>query len=520
MSELSEWKAKYLSLAEKQEAQAAEYAGAEKLLCRTIIRLTLATAGLDPALDPTLIKLRDSLRRGFDPSLKKELDTLSDTLMRMGGEEPESAVAATPDLLGRLLARVKLSGKPARRLKELSAQLMADPVSAEEEQLDELLALLTASPGRARGGILERLFRRERPEDLAEVASAGADTPNRVLLNLLEKLQWPGRLTSDISALKGRLESDESAEAWVLALEKLSKLIMELFGDVQSEIQAAENFLNDLTLRLNEIDRHISGNSALREASRQSGRDFSQAMKGDMDGLRQSVHVAKDLKLLQQDIAARVDSIQQRIDAHMEVEEQRLQEAEETEQQLRDRLQSLEQETQTLQNRVAEVHHQALKDALTGLPNRMAYEERMAHEYAVWKRNKQPLVLLIWDVDNFKQINDSFGHQAGDKVLRVIGRTLSERPREMDFVGRYGGEEFVMLLVGAPLEDAVQVAEQIRESVERQGFHSSDNQPIAVTISCGISEFTADDEPSMVFQRADRALYQAKREGKNRCVVM
>ena len=527
MSESSDWKDKYLSLAERQETEAAAFAEAEKLLSRTIIRLTLATSGLDPALDPTLKKLRDSMRRGFDPSLKKELDALSDTLMRMGEDEEEEEVAASPapDLLQRLLGRVTLSGKPARRLKELGAQLMADPAGADEALLDELLVLLTpdsaaSAPSGASGGLFGRLFRRQPGEGLVEAVPADSDSPNRVLLNLLEKLEWPGRLTSDISALKGGLEEGESAEAWVLVLEKLSKLIMELFGDVQSEIQATENFLNDLTVRLNEIDHHISGNSDLRQATIKSGRDFNQAMQGDMDGLRQSAGAATDLKLLQQDIGTRLDTIQLRIDSHLEAEERLLQEAEEKEQHLRTRLQVLEGEAAELQGRVEEAHHQALKDAVTGLPNRMAYEERLAHEYAVWKRNKEPLMMLVWDVDDFKLINDRYGHQSGDKALRVIGRTLSERPRETDFVGRYGGEEFVMLLVGAPMEDVMQVAEQIRESVAQQGFHSSGKQQIAVTISCGISEFKEGDDPQMVFQRADKALYQAKREGKNRCVVM
>jgi diguanylate cyclase len=519
MSESSDWKEKYLSLVERQETEAAEYAEAEKLLCRAIIRLTLATSGLDPTLDPTLRKLRDTLRRGFDPSLKQELNALSDTLMR-GKEGASDESDAATDLLPRLLARAGLKGKAAKRLRELAGRLQANPEAASDAQLDELLMLLTSRAGKeARAGLFARILKGKSETSIAP-ENKSTDSPNRVLLNLLEKLEWPGRLTSDISALKGRLESDGSAEAWVLVLEKLSKLVMELFGDVQSEIQATEHFLSDLTMRLNEIEQHISGNQALRDASRKSGHDFSQAMKGDMDNLRQSATAAKDLKLLQQDIAARVDSIQQRIDAHIEVEEQRLHEAEETEQQLRDRLRSLEKETEVLQSRVTEVHHQALKDAVTGLPNRMAYEERLAHEYAVWKRNKGQLALLVWDVDSFKQINDCYGHQSGDKALRVIGKTLSERPRESDFVGRYGGEEFVMLLVGSPLEDVVLVAEQIRESVANMGFHSANKQHIAVTISCGISEFKEGDEPHKVFQRADKALYQAKREGKNRCVVM
>jgi diguanylate cyclase len=226
MSDSSDWKKQYMSLAERQEAEAADFAEAEKLLSRTIIRLTLATSGLDPTLDPILKKLRDSMRRGFDPSLKKELDALSDTLMRMGEDEEEAPTSPAPDLLQRLLDRVTLSGKPARRLKELGAQLMADPAGADEAQLDELLGLLTtdsemSAPSGA--SLFGRLFKRQPEEGPFEAIPSDSDSPNRVLLNLLEKLEWPGRLTSDISDLKGGLEEGENGEAWVLVLEKLSK---------------------------------------------------------------------------------------------------------------------------------------------------------------------------------------------------------------------------------------------------------------------------------------------------------
>lgn len=523
MSETEDWKKKYLSLAEQQETEAAHHDEAETLLCRTIIRLTLAVSGADPVLDPTLKKLRNMLRRGYDASLKKELDALSDTLLHMEeSEEVEPSGDMAGDLLQRLLVRTELKGKAARRLEELTAQLLTDPAVATDEQLDELLALLTtgergAGAGGVKTGLFGRLFKQERVEKpLAGVN----DSPNRVLLQLLEKLEWPGRLTGDISNLKGRLESGDDTEAWITALEKLARLVMEAFGDVQSEILATESFLSDLTQRLHEIDDHISGGNDLRKATLKRGQEFNQAVQGDMDGLRQSAHSATDLHQLQQDIAARLDSIQQRIDGHLRDEEKRQQQAEETEQHLRQRLQSLEGEAARLHTKVAEVHHQALKDAVTGLPNRMAYDERLAHEYAVWRRNKGLLAMLVWDLDNFKKINDTFGHQAGDKVLKVVGRILGARPRESDFVGRYGGEEFVMLLVGSPIEQVIQVAEQVREEVAKQQFHSDSKQRIAVTISCGISAFQEGDTPEQVFQRTDKALYQAKREGKNRCVVV
>jgi diguanylate cyclase len=124
--------------------------------------------------------------------------------------------------------------------------------------------------------------------------------------------------------------------------------------------------------------------------------------------------------------------------------------------------------------------------------------------------------LLVWDVDDFKSINDRFGHQAGDKALRVIAQSLKARLRETDFIARFGGEEFVCLLCGAEGMEALRVAEDMRRSVESNAFHSQ-GRPVSVTISCGLATFRQGDTLDDVFSRADLALYQAKKSGKNRC---
>jgi diguanylate cyclase len=126
--------------------------------------------------------------------------------------------------------------------------------------------------------------------------------------------------------------------------------------------------------------------------------------------------------------------------------------------------------------------------------------------------------MLVWDIDDFKSINDRFGHQAGDKALRVIAKSLQARIRVTDFIARYGGEEFVSLLCGSDGREALKVADEMRSSVEANGFHSA-GKPVAVTISCGIAPFSGDDSIDAVFKRADKALYEAKKAGKNRCVL-
>jgi diguanylate cyclase len=119
-------------------------------------------------------------------------------------------------------------------------------------------------------------------------------------------------------------------------------------------------------------------------------------------------------------------------------------------------------------------------------------------------------------VDHFKKINDRYGHQAGDKVLRIIAKRLTDQVRESDFVARYGGEEFVVLLPEADPASALAVAEKLRKSIDDLEFHYRD-EPVPITISCGIATFRQNDDPESVFRRADAALYRAKEAGRNCC---
>lgn len=113
---------------------------------------------------------------------------------------------------------------------------------------------------------------------------------------------------------------------------------------------------------------------------------------------------------------------------------------------MRARMKDLEREVNKLRERIALAHSEAIKDPLTGIFNRQAYTERLSQEYARWKRYQAPLTLVIWDIDNFKYVNDTYGHQAGDVVLRHVAKLVSSALRETDFFARYGGEEFVALM--------------------------------------------------------------------------
>ncbi|MCC5811916.1 MAG: diguanylate cyclase [Ectothiorhodospiraceae bacterium] len=162
-----------------------------------------------------------------------------------------------------------------------------------------------------------------------------------------------------------------------------------------------------------------------------------------------------------------------------------------------------------------ELERQAGHDSLTGLLNRRRFEEIMAKELRRASRYRGTFTVILFDVDHFKAINDGFGHDVGDRVLQQLAATVREHTRDSDSFGRWGGEEFMLLLPETGPEDAWKVAESIRRSVEQARFDG----PGRVTLSVGVSSHTRGDTLSTLLKRADHALYRAKEMGRNRTVA-
>lgn len=161
----------------------------------------------------------------------------------------------------------------------------------------------------------------------------------------------------------------------------------------------------------------------------------------------------------------------------------------------------------------------ALRDGLTGLLNRRYWESCLEREFARHQRYDNPVSLVIFDIDHFKRVNDTYGHQTGDEVIRETARITSQLVRETDFAGRYGGEEFVVLLPGTTLDGAAQFAERLRSSIERQQLDYQ-GSPLTFTISLGVATLTDDMAGYLtLLERADKALYQSKEGGRTQVTL-
>jgi diguanylate cyclase len=179
------------------------------------------------------------------------------------------------------------------------------------------------------------------------------------------------------------------------------------------------------------------------------------------------------------------------------------------------------QETRKLQQHLAEARREAEIDHLTGLPNRRAFEAVFAREVALASERGEPICVAFCDIDNFKAINDTHGHDAGDRVLRQVAMTLSAISDETCHVARHGGEEFVAVLRGRNLEQAQASLDEARIALsERRLVNRENNKPFGrVTFSAGVAAVHTYAHASDALRAADGALYEAKKGGRNRVMA-
>lgn len=182
-----------------------------------------------------------------------------------------------------------------------------------------------------------------------------------------------------------------------------------------------------------------------------------------------------------------------------------------------ERVKDSEARIKQLEGELEQTSHLVRHDQLTGALNRRGLEDMLVKEMARAKRHETSLCLALIDLDNFKKLNDSLGHDAGDKALIHLAQVCKDALRPQDSVARYGGEEFVILLPETSLEDAVLVLNRLQRELTRRIF-LHDNQKVLITFSAGVTRFESDDTEAAVLKRADEAMYEAKKTGKNRVV--
>lgn len=488
-----DWKARYRDLLTELERKEQSWQHVEKMLRGAASRLGIAAMGRDERLDGQLQRIVDAVREpGAEAGLAEALEGLSRTVIE---QETSDSPSAAIDL-AEFVARLPL---PAARQREYLDRLGQGTVEQSRDVLrgiaDDLSQILQVGEGDSKGLL---------------------DAARRLVGRLQDNLPpSSGALRSALGPVVESLGGTQPDPAGVLV--QLADLVSRALADIDAEKTELEAFLEQVTERLAEFEQFASVTRADAVARQADSDSMGEGVASQMNSLRDDVSASDDIGALKQRVQSRLDAVQAHIRTFRERENARAAAAEARNADLMEQINRMRSRTAELARQCGDQAERLMHDTLTGVHTRYAYEQRLQEEYQRWQRHGLPLSYSIWDIDHFKRVNDTYGHQAGDRLLAAVAQMLSQRTRTEDFLARLGGEEFVILFVGTPVAPALALAERLRAAIADANLCYND-QPLDVTISCGVTEFRAGDTPESVYERADQALYQAKQAGRNRSV--
>ncbi|WP_331351920.1 diguanylate cyclase [Cellvibrio sp. UBA7671] len=544
------WREKYLNALDEQEQLEKQFASQQELLRSALVRLSIAADGQDETLDQIMAKLREQLRSKMSAtefnSILAQLETAAlafEQNREQGAQDIRQAImdAAKP------LQHFKLSRGVKKELSDYLAQLpqRSKKVRLYPALLQQLAKIQQQALGeieQPKTGLFDKILGSKTNPKMADAGGeqdeyAIADLPPmidspsasvepivshlteeysaqiiRVLNQFFTSLENETAIKNKVEVMRRKLEQGVSVDSLVPLLDSVRDLVMEAYLAAN---QAFATYLKNVNQELAEIYMLLGGAVKNTQDERAASRKLQDDVMREMNDLEVTATSATDINQLKDTVKSQLGNIRQVIDHYQQTDQ--------AQQFLAEQLQTLGAKIKTMEveaekNRTTlEAHRQkALHDPLTELPNREAYNERASAEVQRWQRYGRPLTIAIFDIDHFKRINDTYGHQAGDRVIKVIGRSIAKRLREVDFFCRYGGEEFVALMPETDSATALTVLEKVRDAIANAAFNYKE-QPMSITLSVGLTEFKTNDSLESAFERADQALYTAKSNGRNRC---
>jgi diguanylate cyclase len=332
------------------------------------------------------------------------------------------------------------------------------------------------------------------------------------LLGLLDDLTLPERYRPQAEAMRDRLQNGLNWYELLPILDDLATLMLAITDSGQHEFEA---YLQQLNERLESFQSNLQAASEGHADNRSAAREMDTQIREQVDGLQSSMQEAADLEDLKHVLENHLEGLLGTMDQHQKQRDEREQEVAARLHSLAERVAHMEQEALGYREHLEEQRQKALIDPLTGLPNRAAWSERLEHEIGQWQQHGNTLLLAMLDLDHFKRINDNYGHLAGDKVLKIIANVLRKRLRGTDFIARFGGEEFVLLMPATVPMVGAKLLEILRAAIEACPFHFK-GERVTITISMGLTAFRPGEHSDLVLKRADQALYRAKNAGRNR----
>jgi len=564
----TDWKKQYVQTLKELDVKEKAWEQQQQELLKTVLRLTFAYQGSNDILDKKLFDLKEALKQSGNNLPQEEIEQIVLSILSLKKDKDADASRTNQLVINviQLLSNDNQFDQYSEAVDEINNDIQdnsIEPISQLKSINDVVTNINKSSTKDKQKPDAFKVFLRKLSEhqdtenSLAELCKKSIALKNEqeklkvinqcveqinsqspqsdsntstpaitekesefTISHLVTMLDWitiPGKSQAKLDTLKQQLEQRSDGADIGNLLRRIALTISNAYMEVQAELIETEGFLKKVTQQLNEITLQVADIETLENESFSNSVSLNSEMEKQINLIQTGVDEADSIENIKNTINSRIEVIQNNMDQFITVEHGRKKTSDINHKELTDRLSNMESETEKLRKCIEEERSKAYTDALTKIPNRMAFDERITHEYRRWQRYNNKLTLCLVDIDKFKNVNDTYGHKAGDIVLQTVAGKCNSKVRGSDFFCRYGGEEFALILPETDLSAAITVAESLRESIEACSFQYGD-KTVQITISCGLAEFKGKDNLDTIFKRADKALYKAKNSGRNCCI--
>ena len=498
------------------------------LLIQFISKLSLISRGIDLELDNRLAQLRALFTKSAPIShIEAKITIISKLLQQHSITNEKNITHMHAQFIHAGENLQKVNGLPDKLRRELRVLLKETKDSKDAliqyiPLLSQLLKFydhaLNAKTGLPKQGLLQV------PSATASTHKSANDDSSAILdADILERisaslsaLPLSKAHTNDLLAIKKKLMADKSNDD---VLRHFIDIFDVIVADLKDEQNSAKNFLTGLSAALTSVQSAVKDTITSQEKAQKVNDKINQKLQNQLIDMTGTVKKALSLDQVKEDINDKLQFIASTLEQKSTLEQQNQLQLSNKLNDMSAKVEQLEAQSKLFEEKLAEQQRKSMQDALTKLANRAAFDDYFAKAMVRFHHKPFQLAIVVIDIDDFKQINDTYGHTAGDKTLQVIANTIVKHVSKDVFVGRYGGEEFVLIYSKTTEKSLTKELNSINKYIARLPFKFKNNK-VSITLSIGATHIKADDNIHIAFERADQAMYKAKKQGKNQVIYV
>jgi diguanylate cyclase len=493
-------------------------------LIQFIAKISNVCKGIDLELDNKLASFRNLLTKSAPlAEIEIQLNVISKLLLKFASRNDTNITSLHQQFhnAGKILQ--KINGLPDQLRRDLRGLLKENKDSKEAviqyvPPLTQLVAFYESALKAKVGLAQESNTSTETTSAATSNTAVKAELVDAEIINkfssLLNELALSELQKPQVSSIKKSLTQELSYDKLIDCFIKTFDLVL---INLQTERETAESFLSTLSKTLSTVQSAVKSTLTIHDKSQKEYQKLNIQLQEQMKDVTGAVEKATTLSGIKEDINEKLLLIASTIECKAQLEQKNQQLLEKQLTTMSDQIDGLEKQSKQFEVRLHEQQLKSLQDALTKLNNRAAFDEHFAKEMVRFHQKHFNLAIAVIDIDDFKRINDTYGHTAGDKTLQVIAKTMKKNLDKSVFIARYGGEEFVVVYHKVDKKQLLASLDLVRQQISKLPFKFKQDR-VTITLSIGATHIRKDDNIHLAFERADTGLYQAKSSGKNQVI--